>query len=254
MKIENLSKLFGSNESTTIEWKPSLSQIHEIIESITAFANTEGGRLFIGISKDGEVEGVSIGKDTIENLANKIAQHTDPKIQPRITVKKIYDKSIIIVEVKPSSDKLVLADGRSYKRVGPATRQMGKDEYERLIVEKHKAELNFDSQVCKGAKISDISKEKITAFLKRAKEKRGLDINPNTPVMEILKRAKVIKDKKITNGVILLFGKDPQRFFLQAELKAIRFRGYDETGKMTDFKTISDDAITLLEGEGKGLD
>ena len=131
--------------------------------------------------------------------------------------------------------------------MGPSTRQMGKDEYERLIVEKHKIELNFDSQLCKGAKISDISRGKITAFLKRAKEKRGLDIDPNASVLEILKRAKVIKDQKITNGVILLFGKDPQRFFLQAELKAIRFRGYDETGKMTDFKTISDDAITLLE-------
>jgi predicted HTH transcriptional regulator len=41
----------GSAESTTLEWKPSLSQIHEIIESITAFANTEGGRLLAGVSK-----------------------------------------------------------------------------------------------------------------------------------------------------------------------------------------------------------
>ena len=67
MTKEQLLKMIGSSESTTVEWKPSLSQIHEIIESITAFANTEGGRLFIGVSKDGEVNGVSIGKDTIEN-------------------------------------------------------------------------------------------------------------------------------------------------------------------------------------------
>ena len=41
----------------------------------------------MGVSKDGESIGVSIGKGTVENLANKIAQHTEPKIQPRITVK-----------------------------------------------------------------------------------------------------------------------------------------------------------------------
>ena len=248
MKTENLSKLLGSSESTTIEWKPSLAQIHEIIESITAFANTEGGRLFIGISKDGGVKGVSIGKDTIENLANKIAQHTEPKIQPKITVKKIDDKSIIIVEVKSSSDKLVLANGRPYKRVGPSTRHMGKEEYERLILDKHKAELNFDSQACKGAKVVDISKEKLIAFIKKAKQERGLGVNLNASVMGILNRLKLTtKDKKITNAAILLFGKDSQKFFLQAELKAIRFRGYDVTGEMIDFKTIGADAITLLE-------
>lgn len=75
----------GSGESTTIEWKPSLSQMNEIIESVTALANTEGGRLIIGVSREGKPVGISIGKDTIENLANKIAQHTEPKIQPRIT-------------------------------------------------------------------------------------------------------------------------------------------------------------------------
>ena len=110
MPNKNL-KLIGSSESMTVEWKPSLSQTHQIIESIVAFANTEGGRLLAGISKAGEVTGVEIGKGTVEDLVNRIAQHTDPKIQPKITVKKIEGKQIIIIEVKPSKDKLVLADG-----------------------------------------------------------------------------------------------------------------------------------------------
>lgn len=51
----------------------------------------------------------------------------------------------------------------------------------------------------------------------------------------------------MTNAAILLFGKDTQVFFLQSELKAIRFKGVDETRPMLDFKTIGGDAITLLE-------
>lgn len=246
--LKNFQKIIGSSESSTIEWKPSLSQMNEIIESVTAFANTEGGRLIIGVSRDGKIVGITIGKDTVENLANKIAQHTEPKIQPRITVKKINGKEIIVIEVAPSADKLVLADGRAYKRVGPSTRRMGKGEYEKSILDKHKAELNFDSQACKGAKVADISKEKLLAFIKKAKEERGLGVSPKAPVLDILSRLKLTtKDKKITNAAILLFGKDPQDFFLQAELKAIRFRGYDVTGEMIDFKTIGADAITLLE-------
>ncbi len=247
MNIKTVSKPIGSRESTTIEWKPSLSQINEIIESIVAFANTEGGKLFVGVSEKGGLVGVTIGKGTVENLANKIAQHTEPKIQPRITVKKIEDKEIIVVEVKASGDKLILADGRPYKRVGPSTRQMGKDEYEERIFEKHKSKLYFDEQICKDAKITDISKEKLSTFVKKAKQERGLNIDPGSSVTDILRKLKLIKDGKLTNAAILLFGKNTQDFFLQAELKAIRFKGLDETRPMLDFKTIGGDAIILLE-------
>ena len=247
MAQKNISKLIGSTDSTTVEWKPSLSQIKDIIETATAFANTEGGRLFIGVSDKGQVCGATIGKDTIETLSNKLAQHTEPKIQPRISVKKVDGKQVIVIEVKPSRDKLVLADGRPYKRVGPSTRRMSKDEYEGLILEQHKDQLRLDNQVCKGAKIADISKEKLVDFVKRAKQERGLGIDLSASITEMLSRLKLIRDKKITNAAVLLFGKDSQKFFIQSELKAIRFRGYDETGEMIDFKTFGDDAITLLQ-------
>ncbi len=190
MKNKISSIMIGKSESMTIEWKPSLSQINEIIESIAAFANSEGGKLSVGVSKNGEPIGVSIGKGTIENLANKIAQHTEPKIQPRITVKQIQGEKIIIIEVKPSGDKLVLANGRPYKRVGPSTRHMGKDEYERAILEKHKGKQYFDEQICKDAKIADISREKLLEFVKKANRERGLSIDPESSVTDILRRLK----------------------------------------------------------------
>ncbi|MBI3316767.1 MAG: putative DNA binding domain-containing protein [Candidatus Omnitrophica bacterium] len=243
-----MAKIIGASESATIEWKPSLSQINEIIETVAAFSNAEGGQLFVGVSKEGIVKGVSIGKDTLEGLANRIAQHTEPKIHPRITVMRVSSGEIIQLHVQESRGKPVLADGRAYVRVGPSTRRMGKEEFERVILDRHKTELNFDSQVCKGAKIADISGEQIIAFVKKAKQEGRLDLNPNAPVLDMLKRLKLTtKDKKITNAAVLLFGKDPQKFFLHSELKAVRFRGYDVSGEMIDFKTIGTDAITLLE-------
>lgn len=160
---------------------------------------------------------------------------------------KINGKEILVVEVKESHDHLVLAFGRPYKRVGRSTVKITKDEYERLVLEKHKGKLYFDEQICKGAKITDISKEKILAFVKKAREQRGLSIDLGSPLMDILKKLKLIKDSKLTNAAILLFGKNTQAFFLQAELKAIRFKGVDETRPMLDFKTVGGDAITLLE-------
>jgi len=106
-------KHIGGAESTTIEWKQSLSEINEIIETAAAFANAEGGRIFIGVSPDGRAAGVQIGKGTVEKLVNQTAQHTDPKLHPKVSVKKIDGKEVIVVEVRESHDHLVLAFGRT---------------------------------------------------------------------------------------------------------------------------------------------
>ena len=191
-------------ESTTVEWKQSLGEMKEIIESVAAFANTEGGRVFIGISSSGEVVGVQIGKGTVENLANQIALHTEPKIQPRITVKKIDGKEIIIVEVKSSLDGLVLADGRPYKRVGRSSPKMGKDEYERLILDKHKETSRFDEMVCRGAVLKDIDSLKVRWFLDEAEKQKRFTVPKKTTIKDALIRLNLLHGNKLTNTAVLM--------------------------------------------------
>lgn len=242
-----LSNLIGTVESLHVEWKPSLSQINEIVETVCTFSNTEGGKIIVGISKSGKIQGVEIGEGTIEELTNKISQNTDPKIHPRITTEKIDGKTMLIVEVKESFDHLFLAFGRPYKRVGKSTVRMSKDEYERLILEKYKGKLCFDSQICKEAKSKDINKERLLWFLKEARTHRGLDIEERISAEEILEKLKLFKEGKLTNAAILLFGANPQKFFLQTIIKAIRFKGTDVTENMLDFKVIEGDILIQLK-------
>ena len=250
MRTKTLSKLIGTAESTTIEWKQSLAQLNEIIESIAAFSNTQGGRILVGISNSGEAKGVLIGKDTIENLANRIAQHTEPKIHPQISVIQANEKKVIVIDVKESHDKLVLANGKPYIRVGCSTRRMGKNEYERLILEKHKEKLRFDAQVCKGAKLKDIDNSLVKEFVVRAKTERGLDLDEKSSIKEILMRLRLIKDNNLSNAAILLFGK-PQDFYPQCEVKCVRFKGTDVTGEMLDLKPINGSVINQLRDTEK---
>ncbi|HEC67333.1 MAG TPA: ATP-binding protein, partial [Candidatus Desulfofervidus auxilii] len=92
----NIKKLIERGESESLEFKPSLSQTKDIVETISAFSNTKGGSIIIGVDDKGKVIGVSLGKKTIEDLANKIKQNTDPKIYPSISVEHIDDKNIIV--------------------------------------------------------------------------------------------------------------------------------------------------------------
>lgn len=61
-KSRNMALKMATVESTTVEWKQSLSEVNEIIETGAGFANTKGGRIFIGVSPEGKIFGVQIGK------------------------------------------------------------------------------------------------------------------------------------------------------------------------------------------------
>ena len=46
----------------------------------------------------------------------------------------------------------------------------------------------------------------------------------------------LLKENKPTNAAILLFGKNPQRFFLQAEVRCARFKGNKPVKPFIDMK------------------
>ncbi|MBI4398611.1 MAG: putative DNA binding domain-containing protein [Candidatus Omnitrophica bacterium] len=225
IKSDKNKSIINKDESTTVEWKQSLSEMDELIETAVAFANTEGGRIFMGISPGGKVAGVQIGKGTIEKIVNHIRQHTDPKLHPRVTVKHLDRKEVIVVEIKESHDHLVLAFGRPYKRVGRSTVKMTKDEYEHLIFEKHHDKLHFDTMVCKNASLQDIDPAKVRWFLEKAKEEGRLNTPGKVSVKDALQYLKVFHHSKLNNTAILLFAKDPQKFFVQSKIYAGRIKG-----------------------------
>jgi len=243
----NPEKLISGGESETLEFKISTGEWKEITETVSAFANTRGGKILVGIDKKGKVTGVNIGKSTIEGLANKILTNTEPKIYPEISIESVKDKKIISIKVEAYPYDVVLAFGRPFKRVGKNTVRMSNDEYKRRILEIHKRELYFDGQVCSEAEFSDIDTRKVREFIRKAKTIRKLDIDETLSEKEILRKLKLIRGENLTNACILLFGKNPQELFLQAEVKCVRFKGTDVTADMLDFKDIEGDLFQQVE-------
>lgn len=59
----------------------------------------------------------------------------------------------------------------------------------------------------------------------KAKEEKRLIIPAKTTVKDVLVRLNLLKGGKLTNTAILLFGKEPQKFFVQAKIRVARFKG-----------------------------
>jgi len=85
--------------------------------------------------------------------------------------------------------------------------------------------LHFDTQICKGAALKDIDSNKVHWFVEKAREARGFDIPTKLSVREILERLDLLHNGKLINSAILLFGKGPQKYFVQAKIRCGRIKG-----------------------------
>ena len=86
--------MLPKTESDRIEFKTSFND--DVIISLVAFSNTKGGVVYIGISDNGEVNGIQLGKETIQNWINKIKNKTNPAIIPDIEILSEQNKQVVV--------------------------------------------------------------------------------------------------------------------------------------------------------------
>ncbi|MDR0296326.1 MAG: DUF4062 domain-containing protein, partial [Prevotellaceae bacterium] len=83
----------------------------------------------------------------------------------------------------------------------------------------------FDATLNREATIDDLDAQKVKDFTALAGAKRNFPLSVDTSVETILTHLNLLKDSRITNAAILLFGKQPQRFFIASEVKCAHFHG-----------------------------
>jgi ATP-dependent DNA helicase RecG len=102
---EELVDLVKGGESETVEFKPRFR--NDAIDTVGAFATTHGGSILIGVTDNGTVGGVTVGKETVAKWSNKIAQSTHPRIVPSIEQHELEGKRIIVIQIPESPIKPV---------------------------------------------------------------------------------------------------------------------------------------------------
>ena len=152
--------------------------------------------------------------------------------------------------MKESLDHLVLAFGRPYKRVGKSTVKMSKDEYEKLILEKHKEKLQFDNQICERAILGDIDWNLVTKIF-IPKYESVTETKLVGSQKELLVALECIKNNKPTKGGILLFGKSPQEFYPNAYIALVRYKGKEVGIERLDYKEFNGNLFHQIDESDK---
>jgi predicted HTH transcriptional regulator len=106
MDFGRLKELIKNGEDITIEFKLKANHPEKIIREIVAFANTEGGRLIIGVDDNKVIKGLKFSEEEQFTLVRAIEKNCVPPINYTIKYVVLPDtKEVLIFEIPKSKSR-----------------------------------------------------------------------------------------------------------------------------------------------------
>ncbi len=105
----------------------------------------------------------------------------------------------------------------------------------------------FDASSCQGTSLEDVDPAKVTTFIKLAKAKRGFPLPETSSPELVLTHLNLLKGSQLTNTAVLLFGKQPQRYFLNSVVKCAQFHGNQIIKPIPAYHTYKGDVFELVD-------
>ena len=201
------------SESQSIEYKESWRD--EFLSEICAFANAQGGSLYIGINDKGIVTGVKDSKKLLEVLPNSCRNRLG--IIPDVN---LYEKDgLDYIEITVTAYPIAISfNGNYYYRSGSTTQKLVGAELDSFILRKRGA--TWDNLPLPSFQYSDIDESAVRHFAIWAEKKGRLDSSILSEPMEVLmKRLHLVSNGFLTNAGMLMFAKDPEEWQQGAYIK-----------------------------------
>ncbi len=136
MNPRAVADLASKGESEVLEFKASTGQRSDGAKAVCGMLNgVLGGHVLFGVNDCGEVIGQDVSARTVEQVVAELDRIEPPAFPDIETVVLENGRSVIVLRVSGGSG-LYTYDGRPYQRVGPTTRIMPRQRYERLLLER----------------------------------------------------------------------------------------------------------------------
>lgn len=110
-------------ESKTTEFKREYT--NDLKYAVVAFANTDGGKIYIGINDDGSVQGVRNTDETMLQITNMIRDVVRPDVTmfTECTVEEVEGQPVVVVTVQRGTARPYYLSGKGVRPEGVYIRQ-----------------------------------------------------------------------------------------------------------------------------------
>ena len=208
-------------ENIYFDRKSSRIEPKDIIRHVIAFANANGGKLVIGVENDGRLTGFTdIHSHSVEEYKAEIIRSCRPvpKFNFEIINYGVNAKEfILVIHITVSTNAVIYGNNEKvYLRINDSSVELTHSQI--ISLEYDKGDRCFEEEIIEYSSIEDIDRELIDEY------KKIKNIG-DKPAEKILEARGLLRDGKLTNAAVLLFGKNPAKFLPNARIRFIRYDG-----------------------------
>ncbi|WP_291725759.1 helix-turn-helix domain-containing protein [Bernardetia sp.] len=123
MRYKDLKNLVAEGEGLHIEFKRKVYYPQKILREVVAFVNTEGGKLCIGVSDNGEIPGLKYPDEAIYMMEKAMEDFCKPLVTYdiyRVHVPYTNGCEVVVFDFKPHPKRPVYLLYKKNTRVGKA--------------------------------------------------------------------------------------------------------------------------------------
>jgi ATP-dependent DNA helicase RecG len=226
------------SESQNIEWKQSWHD--DYLKWVCGFSNAFGGKIFIGKDDNGNVTHLEEYKKLLESIPNKIREHLGIIAEVNLHQENgaHYIEIVVPIYTVPVSLR-----GRYYYRTGSTKIELTGNALNEFLLKK--SGKTWDNVTEPAVTFEDIDSESVKAFIKDAQKSGRMPDVSDLSTEELFEKLRLSDNGEIKRAAIILFGKDPNRFYPNVLVKMGRFGNDDADLKFQE--TEEGNLIQLLK-------
>lgn len=218
----------------------------EYLKWICGFANAQGGKLYIGIADDGKVVGIDNHHDLLEQLPNKFRDILGVYAEVNLQIEGGKQYLEIIV---PRYDVPISLRGKYYVRTGSTLQELKGLALNEFILKR--TGKTWDDIPEQRASVNDIDETTVTQFLKDARIAKRINAEDEITIPDLLEKLRLLEEGHLKRAAIVLFGKDPGKFYPNMAVKIGKFGESDADLKFHE--VIEGNLVQLKERVGEML-
>ena len=209
-------------ETQNIEFKQIWKDEH--IKCLCAFANSDGGVLYVGFDDDGRAVGVKDAKKLLVDVPNKLQSLLG--VVPSVNLEKHSNKECVKISIE-SYPYPVSYKGTYYKRSGSSVQELKGGALDAFLLAK--VGKKWDGIAAPYLKFTDLDSLAFKAFRQRAMKRQRIDGELLDESDEGLINKLNLKDGHyLKQAAALLFAKEPQAYITGSRIKIGFFESNSE--------------------------
>ncbi len=203
-------------EQQNIEYKQSWHD--DYLKWVCGFANAQGGIIYIGKNDNGIIVGIPEYKRLMDDIPNKIRNAMGITVE----VNLLHEGDLNFIEiVTPAYTVPISLRGRYYFRSGSTKHELTGASLNEFLLKK--SGMTWDDVVEPRATFEDINVQSVNTFLNASTNAGRLPENDGLPLPELFDKLRLTENGQLKRAAIILFGKDPAKFYPNTFVKIGRF-------------------------------